>query len=138
MLELLIGPLDIGRLPGESGSGTKFADSCWTLFAKAAGELQLEDIKKRINKDVLRQLNMTDEDFQKFLKAYKEMLKKQKDAPKAGEKLADPKRKGGALPNQGARRVQGVQSKDAAQGSGPGTARGFQTDPAADGTQGQR
>ena len=28
MLALLIGPLDVGRLPGESGSGTKFADSC--------------------------------------------------------------------------------------------------------------
>src|SRR5947207_8024356 len=37
-LELLIGPAEVGGLPGDSGSGTKAALSRCTLFAKLPGE----------------------------------------------------------------------------------------------------
>ena len=41
MLELVIGPFEVGGLPGESGSGIKLALSRWALFAKLTGDVQL-------------------------------------------------------------------------------------------------
>lgn len=73
-------------------------------YQKRAGEMQLEDIKKKINKDVLRELNMTEEDFQKFAKAYEEMLKRKQPAAEK-ENLAAPQRGNRALPNQDLRLV---------------------------------
>jgi hypothetical protein len=86
-------------------------------FQKRAGELQLEDFKKRVNKDVLEKANMTPEEYQKFEQAYREMLKRrQADAAAKDEKLAAPQRAGGQLPNLGPRQVQGGPKKDATQG----------------------
>ncbi len=72
---------------------------------KQAGELQLEEIKKRINKDVLKQLNMSEEDFQKFVKAYEEMLKRKPHASAEKENLADPQRGNRSLPSQNVRLI---------------------------------
>lgn len=109
--------------PGDPNPAPQEGSAADPRFQKKAGELQLEDFKKKVTKEVLQKANMTEAEYQKFLKAYEEMLRKQKDAPpKTNEKLADPKRKGGTLPNQGARRVKGEQDKNAMQGSGPGTA----------------
>src|SRR5260370_10139207 len=75
-------------------------------YQKQAGELQLEDIKKKINKDVLKQLNMTDEDFQKFLKAYQQMLQRKQPSRTDKETLSGPQRGNRTLPNQNVRRVE--------------------------------
>jgi hypothetical protein len=72
---------------------------------KRAGELQLEDIKKKINKDVLKQLNMTEEEFQKFAKAYEEMLKRKQSSGPDKENVAAPQRGNRSLPNQSTRLV---------------------------------
>jgi hypothetical protein len=62
---------------------------------------------------VLKKANMTEEDYRKFLQAYEQMLKRrQQEAAKKPEKLADPKRGGGTLSNLGPRRVQGVPQKE--------------------------
>jgi hypothetical protein len=61
-------------------------------YKKQAGELQLEDIKKRINKDVLRKLNMSEEDFQKFVKAYEALRKRKQPAAAEKEVLPGPQR----------------------------------------------
>jgi hypothetical protein len=56
---------------------------------------------------VLKQLNMTDEDFQKFLKAYEAMQNRKQPAQADKEKLADPQRGNRAsLPNTNVRPVE--------------------------------
>src|SRR5207302_1586822 len=74
-------------------------------YQKRAGELQLEDIKKKVNKDVLKQLNMSEEDFQKFVKAYDEMLKRKQPPGAEKENLTGPQRGNRSLPNQNVRAV---------------------------------
>lgn len=72
---------------------------------KKAGALQLEDFKKRVTKDVLKEAKMSDEDFQKFLKDYEAMLRRQGALDRNPEKIGAPLRGGGNLPNQKAQRV---------------------------------
>jgi collagen type III alpha len=60
-------------------------------YQKRAGALQLEDLKKKVNKDVLKKANMTPEEYQQFLKAYQEMLKRKESEVGNEEKLTDPK-----------------------------------------------
>jgi collagen type III alpha len=74
-------------------------------YRRRAGELQLEDIKKKINKDVLKQLNMTEADFQKFVKAYEAMLKRKQPASVEKDNLIGPQRGNRSLPNQNVRQV---------------------------------
>lgn len=74
-------------------------------YQKQAGEMQLEDIKKKINKDVLKQLNMTEEEFQKFVKAYQQMLERRQPPGTDKENLTSPQRGNRALPNQKVRMV---------------------------------
>lgn len=76
------------------------------LHQQRAGELQLENFKKKVTKDVLKKANMTEEEYQKFLRAYEEMLKRKQSEPAAkDEKLADPKTRGSDLGNLGPRRL---------------------------------
>jgi hypothetical protein len=74
-------------------------------YRKQAGELQLEDLKKKINKNVLKQLNMTEEDFQRFVKAYEDMLKRKQLAGAERDNLVVPQRGNRSLPNQKVRQV---------------------------------
>jgi hypothetical protein len=60
-------------------------------YQKRAGALQLEDLKKKVNKDVLKKANMTPEEYEQFLKAYQEMLKRKETEVGNEEKLTDPK-----------------------------------------------
>jgi len=85
-----------------------------TSSSKKAGDLQLEDLKKKVNKDVLKEANMTEEEYQNFLKSYQEMLKRKSPASSEKEKLDGPNRGNGGLPNQrGVRQVDpGARNKD--------------------------
>jgi hypothetical protein len=81
-------------------------------YLKKAGELQLENIKKKVNKDVLKRLNMTDEEYQQFLKAYEAMLKRQAPPTAEKEDAVTPFRGNRDQQNQGVRKVEpGAQTK---------------------------
>jgi collagen type III alpha len=89
--------------PAERGSPADAA------ARKRAADLQLEDLRKRVNKDVLKEAKMSEKEFDDFLKAYKEMLNRKAKTPVEAEKPADPlqgDRRG--RPNVGARRVEAV------------------------------
>jgi hypothetical protein len=66
-----------------------------------AGTLQLEDIRKKLDKDMLKELNWTEEDKERFLKDYADALKR--DQAKK-EKLAGPQNTS-SLPSIGAQQV---------------------------------
>jgi hypothetical protein len=70
-----------------------------------AGVMQLEDLRKGVDKDLLKDLNMSEEEFRKFLKDYEDLLKRPRPRPGADEKLP-PSQRGGALPSMGGRRIQ--------------------------------
>jgi hypothetical protein len=96
-------PQDIDNPPGAAANEE---------YQRKASELQLENLKKRVNKDVLKQANMTEEEYQQFLKAYQEMLKRNTPEPKEKEKLAGPQTGNRTMRNQGVRRFDpGVESK---------------------------
>jgi hypothetical protein len=73
-------------------------------FAKRAGDLQLDELKKKLTPDVLKKLNWSEQDLQQFLKdarAYKE-------SSRAADKATGPDRLrggGSALPGSGPRQV---------------------------------
>src|SRR5262249_53296521 len=72
--------------PGDPNAAPQEGSAADPRFQKKAGELQLEDFKKKVTKEVLQKANMSEAEYQKFLKAYEEMLRKQKDAsPKPNE-----------------------------------------------------
>jgi hypothetical protein len=66
-------------------------DKADAQFQKRAGALQLDDLKKKVNKNVLKKANMTEEEYQQFLKAYQKMLQRKQAEPGGEEKLTDPK-----------------------------------------------
>jgi hypothetical protein len=68
-------------------------------------ELQLDDFRKKVNKDILKKANMSEEDFQKFLKAYKAYLQKQGVENSKEEELAAPHLGSMAAPNQQLRQI---------------------------------
>ena len=71
----------------------------------------MEDIKKRINKDVLKRLNMTDEEFQRLVKAY-EQTHPQNTSPVApGDKLAAPTHDKALINSQKVRKVDPGENK---------------------------
>jgi hypothetical protein len=85
---------------------------------KKAGELQIDDIKKKVNKDVLKKANMTEEEFQEFLKAYSAMLKRRQAAAGDEDKLTDPKARGGNLRNIGGKQAKPTGKDDKTQKGG--------------------
>ncbi len=46
------------------------------------GVFQLDDLRKRVNKDVLEKAHMTEEEYRKFLKEYEEALKQYRPKPR--------------------------------------------------------
>src|SRR5262249_53360797 len=74
-------------------------------YQKKASTLQLEEFKRRVNKDVLKELKWTEDDYQKFLKDYADMLQREASSPAAPENLVAPQRGGGTLPDQPVRQV---------------------------------
>jgi hypothetical protein len=76
---------------------------------RRAAELQLDDLRKRVNKDVLKEAKMSEDEYRQFLKAYDAMLKRKTQLPAEKEKIADPlrgDRRG--RPNVGVRKVESV------------------------------
>ncbi len=71
---------DTDRRMGDPGG---HAGKPSTPEAHRAGVLQLEDIKKRVNKDVLQKAGMTEEDYRKFLEECEKALRSSKVPPRA-------------------------------------------------------
>jgi hypothetical protein len=66
--------------------------------AHRASMMQLEEFRKKVDRDILKDMKMTREDFEKFLKDYAELAKRQQKAePETPETIAPP-RAGGTLP----------------------------------------
>src|SRR5439155_7365951 len=87
--------------PPEDGPGSKPS----AAHASRAGELQLEDFKK-VNKELLDDLKMSEADWAAFQKAYEERLKQKAADPAAGK--GDRQRggaAGGSAANSAAKRV---------------------------------
>jgi hypothetical protein len=75
-------------------------------FNDKAGELQLENIKKKITEADLKKAGWTKKEFDDWLRAYEEALKQHKTVAAAKEKLATPKGgNSGLFGNQGVRKV---------------------------------
>jgi hypothetical protein len=66
--------------------------------AHRPGALQLDDFKKRIDRKVLDDARMTEEEYRKFLRDYEEALRRRKEAPRA-EALPPAQQPGGPLPS---------------------------------------
>ena len=120
------GPGNKDAKPGDpSGSGSpELAEKGAAAnkdFQKKAGDMTLP---KKIDKDTLKQLNMTDEDYQNFRKAYEEMLKRKAATPEEKEKLVDPMKGNRTMPNQAPRLVTPSEKKvtDKLDKGGPGVA----------------
>ncbi|HWX89983.1 MAG TPA: hypothetical protein VNY75_06730, partial [Rhizomicrobium sp.] len=77
-------------------------------FQQKAGDLHLPE---KIDKDALKRLNMTDEEYRNFRKAYEEMLKRKAATPEEKEKLADPMKGNRTMPNQAPRLVTPAEKK---------------------------
>jgi hypothetical protein len=88
-------------------------------FLREAGEMQLEQFRKKVDRKVLEQLRMTEEEYQQFLKSYQDLVKRSKDAPKpdAADKVRGAGQ-GGSAANTAARKV------EAGPKTGPKTDRG--------------
>lgn len=72
--------------------------------ARKVAELQLEEFRKKVNKKVLDDAKISRDDFERFLRGWVEMKRKQGLLPQDDEKLPGPQR-GGALPSVGASKV---------------------------------
>lgn len=73
-------------------------------FQDRSGVLQLEEFKRKIDKKILKDANISEEDYRAFLKAYEEMLKRPQAQARGNETLPAPKT-GSTLPSVGARQV---------------------------------
>jgi hypothetical protein len=105
-----------GANTGERQSGETRAEpgeDAQAKYQKKAGDLQLDDIRKRVNADVLKRANMTEAEFQEFLKAKEAMLKKSPPPPSGKDDLIAPQQGNRGLPNQKVRRVESTSTKPA-------------------------
>jgi hypothetical protein len=92
-------------------------------FQKLAGDLTLEKLKKNVNDDVLKEAKMSKEEYDQFLKAYKNMLENERKNVAEKEKLPAPMRGGAAQPNRGLRQIEAIADpKFSAERSGPALA----------------
>jgi len=88
-------------------------------YLREAGELQLETFKKKVDRKVLEQLKMTEEEYEKFLRAYQDLITRSKDMPKTepNDKVRGGNQ-GGSAANQKAKKA------DSGPKTGPKTDRG--------------
>ncbi len=107
------------RSPAANSPDPSIKSEANPLYQQKAGQLQLENFKKHVTKDVLKKANMTEEEYRKFLQAYEEMLKrKQADPTIKDDKLPNPKSRGGDLNSLRARRVEPKGKDDKVQRNG--------------------
>jgi hypothetical protein len=87
-------------------------------FLRKSGDLQLDDFRKRVDKNVLDQVKMTEAEYQEFLKAYESLVKRAKSStPEPADRVRGAV-KGGSAANAAARKVAPGEK------SGPKTERG--------------
>ncbi len=92
-------------------------------YRKQAGELILDKVKKNVTDDVLKKVNMTPEEYKKFVEAYERMLKEDRTRAADKENLPAPFRGSTQQPNRGMRKVDAVTDpKFKAEQSGPASA----------------
>jgi collagen type III alpha len=99
---------DRGRAPGgptgerEAGTGSGDGDDPEARREKPeahrASMLQLEEFRKKVDKDILKDMKMSKEDFDRFLKDYAELAKRQTKAAAEAPEAVAPPRVGGTLP----------------------------------------
>jgi hypothetical protein len=66
--------------PGPGGTGADLGpgEAANREFQKRSGDLQLEEFRKQAkNKEFLKKMNMSEEEYQQFIKGYEDMLKRQ-------------------------------------------------------------
>jgi hypothetical protein len=97
---------------GDSGPEAAKAAEANPEFQKKAGDLQLEDYRKKITKEMLEKAKITEQEYKDFLKAYKDKLDREAAEKKTPDKLVDPRRPGGSMPNRGSRQVQSTGKKE--------------------------
>lgn len=78
---------------------------------RRAGELQLEDIRNQVSQEDLKRANITEEEYQQFLKAYEAMLRRQKAAAASAKR--DGPQQGGNLSSLGPRQVESSSTGEA-------------------------
>jgi hypothetical protein len=81
-------------------------------FQKKAGALQLEDYRKKITPDMLEKAKISKQEYDDFLKAYKEKLDRESAEKKTPDKLPDPRRQGGSHSNRPSRQLQSTDKKE--------------------------
>jgi len=87
-------------------------------FLRKSGDLQLDDFRKKVDKNVLEQVKMSEDEYREFLKAYESLVKRAKAAkPEAADRVRGAA-KGASSANTAARKV------DPGEKSGPKTERG--------------
>src|SRR5439155_223927 len=96
---------------GPSGSGVgdnERGDGPDARNARKAGELQLDEFKKKVDKSMLERLKMTEEEYKQFLAAYAERLKaKPATGPAAKDERVRGDAKGKSAAQTGLRKIQG-------------------------------
>lgn len=83
-----------------------------TTGQRRAGDLILDDLKKKVNDDILKKVNMTPEEYKKFLQAYEAMLKRKQSRPARPDDVVPPQQGGMGLPNRGVRQVESGAKQD--------------------------
>lgn len=79
-------------------------------YQKFAGEMQLLQFKEVITPDMLKKANISEDEWQRFLKDYRDILKQMAADLKELEKF-DPKERVVLLPGGGVRRIDATQAK---------------------------
>ena len=94
------------RPGGQGGSGKGQEARPERPASHRPSALQLEEFRKRVNPDVLKDAKMSKEDFERFLKDYADLAKRQQAAGPDRDTAPAPGRAGGAgLPSIGGRAV---------------------------------
>ena len=102
------GPIANDTPRAGSRRGTLDADA---RHAARAGDMQLEDFRKKVDRKVLEELKMTEEEYAEFLRAYEAMVQRQKAAAVEANQRGG---KGSSAANTAAKRVQAGNAKPGA------------------------
>jgi hypothetical protein len=87
------------RSPGAGDGGTSDpTNGREKPEAHRASVMQLEEFRKKVDKDVLKDMKMSKEDFEKFLKDYAELVKRKQKAEAETPEVVAPPKPGGTLP----------------------------------------
>ena len=111
-----------GENPGEGKEGTRRGDGR-SGDARTppkpekpedhrASMLQLEEFRKKVDRDILKDMKMSPEQFERFLRDYEELAKRPPKAAAGGPDAIAPPQRGGPLPSMGGGPRQGKGKTD--------------------------